>query len=202
MITRGYALADAGRHDEALQAAASLLDLNRTSWRHHIHYALITRRAGAGQPALDAAWNAVNLAPEEPRTHLALAAIAENLGLDDLAKRSRRAAADLDPDGQDSPASKLAFDIASGLPPEARRVKRRWVDADEDDPHWREKIYGPGLFGGALGRSVLLGVAIVFAVPALLGTEIDTGPRLFLAVVAVAAWVGWFTVLRRHRNPE
>jgi tetratricopeptide (TPR) repeat protein len=203
MITRGYALADSGRREEALQAAASLLDLNRTSWRHHIHYALITRRAGAGQPALDAAWNAVNLAPEEPRTHLALAAIAENLGMDDLAKRSRQAAADLGPEGADtSPASKLAFDIASQLPPEARRTPRRWVDADGDDPNWREKIYGPGIFGGALGRSVLLGLAVVFAVPALLGTEIDTGPRLFCAVVAVAAWVGWFTVLRRHRNPE
>lgn len=203
MITRGYALADAGRREEALQAAASLLDLNRTSWRHHIHYALITRRAGAGQPALDAAWNAVNLAPEEPRTHLALAAIADNLGMDDLARRSRQAAADLDPEGtESSPASRLAFDIGASLPPEARRARRRWVDADPGDPNWREKIYGPGFFRGALGRSVLLGLAVVFAVPALLGTEIDTGPRLFFAVVAVAAWVGWFTVLRRHRNPE
>lgn len=201
MITRGYALADAGRHEEAMQAAASLLDLNRGSWRHHIHYALITRRAGAGQPALDAAWNAVNLAPDQPRTHLALAAIAEDLGMDDLAKRSRRAAEDLDTEAT-APGTGPGYDRYDELPPEARRVRRKWVDAASDDPHWREKIYGPGLFRGALGRSVLLGIAVVFAVPALLGTEIATGPRLCLAVVAVAAWVGWFTVLRRHRNPE
>jgi tetratricopeptide (TPR) repeat protein len=194
MITRGYALADAGRRDEALQAAASMLDLDRASWLHHVHYALITRRAGAGQPALDAAWNAVNLAPDQPRTHLALAAIAESLDMDDLAKRSRQAAADLDPDGTGAP--------MPTLPPEARRAQRRWVDADPDDRHWREKIMGSGMFRGALGRSILLGVAVVFAVPALLGTEIATGPRLFFAAVAAAAWVGWFTVLRRHRNPE
>src|SRR5690606_13561000 len=89
MITRGYALADADRREEARQAAASLLDLDRTSWLYHIHYALITRRAGAGQPALDAAWNAVNLAPEQPRTHLTLAAVAESLDLDDLAQIGR-----------------------------------------------------------------------------------------------------------------
>jgi len=194
LVTRGYALADAGRREEAMQAAASLLDLNRASWRHHIHYALITRRAGAAQPALDAAWNAVNLAPDQPRTHLALAAIAEDLGMDDLAKRSRRAAADLGPEGNG--------DFSPPLPPEARRTPKRWVDADADDPHWREKIYGPGLFKGALGRSVLLGLAVVFAIPALLGTEIGTGPRICFALIAVAAWVGWFTVLRRHRNPE
>ncbi|MQM27307.1 tetratricopeptide repeat protein [Glycomyces albidus] len=194
MITRGYALADAGRRDEAMQAAASLLELDRTSWLHHVHYALITRRAGAAQPALDAAWNAVNLAPDQPRTHRALAAIAEDLGMDDLAKRSRRAAADLDPGG--------AAAFAEALPPEARRVHRRWVDADRDDPRWREKIGSGGLFGGALGRSILLGLAVVFAVPALLGTGMDGGARLFFAAVAAAAWVGWFTVLRRHRNPE
>jgi tetratricopeptide (TPR) repeat protein len=201
MITRGYALADIGRRDEALQAAASMLDLDRESWQHHVHYALITRRAGAAQPALDAAWNAVNLAPSQPRAHLALAAIAESLEMDDLAKRSRQAAEDLEP--ADAPATALRdFDPAQGLPPEARRVRRRWVDADAADPAWRGKIYGPGLFRGALGRSVLLGIAVVFAVPALLGSEIDPGARLFFAVVAVAAWVGWFTVLRRHRNPE
>ncbi|RRR96391.1 tetratricopeptide repeat protein [Glycomyces terrestris] len=194
MITRGYALADAGRRDEAMQAAASLLDLDRTSWLHHVHYALITRRAGAAQPALDAAWNAVNLAPDQPRTHRTLAAIAEDLGMDDLAKRSRRAAADLDPDGAEA--------YAPTLPPEARRVRRRWVDADAGDPQWREKIAGDGVFSGALGRSILLGLAVVFAVPALLGSEIGTGARLCFAAVAVAAWVGWFTVLRRHRNPE
>lgn len=213
MIVRGYALADAGRKQEALQAAASLLDLDRTSWRNHIHYALITRRAGAAQPSLDAAWNAVNLAPDQPRTHLALAAIAENLGMDDLARRSRQAAADLeppvDPAGEipGEKKSKLGFDFASQLPPaqvppEARRAPRRWVDADGEDAQWRDKILGPGLFRGALGRSILLGLAVVFAVPALLGSEIDPGPRLFFAVVAVAAWVGWFTVLRRHRRPE
>lgn len=204
MIIRGYALADAERRDEAMQAAASLLDLDRASWRHHIHYALITRRAGAAQPALDAAWNAVNLAPDQPRTHLALAAIAESLEMNDLAKRSRQAAADLDPEDTDADKGdgKLGFDVAAELPPEARRARRRWVDAHADDPAWRGKIYGPGLFRGAIGRSVLLGIAVVFAVPALLGTEIDTGPRLFFAVVAIAAWVGWFTVLRRHRNPE
>jgi len=201
MITRGYALADIGRRDEALQAAASMLDLDRDSWQHHVHYALITRRAGAAQPALDAAWNAVNLAPSQPRAHLALAAIAESLEMDDLAKRSRQAAEDLEP--ADAPATALRdFDPSQGLPPEARRVRRRWVDADAADPAWRGKIYGPGLFRGALGRSVLLGIAVVFAVPALLGSEIDSGARLFFAVVAVAAWVGWFTVLRRHRNPE
>jgi tetratricopeptide (TPR) repeat protein len=208
MITRGYALADAGRRDEAMQAAASLLELDRTSWLHHVHYALITRRAGAAQPALDAAWNAVNLAPDQPRTHRVLAAIAEDLGMDDLAKRSRRAAADLDPGG----AAEQAAAPAAALPPEARRVRRRWVDANPDDPHWREKLYGGDdsvphwrrgtAFQGALGRSVLLGVAVAFAVPALLGSEIDTGARLFFAVVAVAAWVGWFTVLRRHRRTE
>lgn len=212
MIMRGYALADAGRDQEALQAAASLLELDRTSWLNHIHYALITRRAGAAQPALDAAWNAVNLAPDQPRTHLALAAIAEDLGMDDLARRSRQAAADLEPAGADPVAdgqagSKLGFDLAARLPSaqlpaEARRTPRRWVDADADDPHWREKIYGPGLFKGALGRSILLALAVIFAVPALLGSEIDPGPRLFFAAVAVAAWVGWFTVLRRHRRPE
>jgi tetratricopeptide (TPR) repeat protein len=202
MIIRGYALADAERRDEAMQAAASLLDLDRASWRHHIHYALITRRAGAAQPALDAAWNAVNLAPDQPRTHLALAAIAESLEMNDLATRSRQAAADLDPAETDQTDAKLGFDVAAELPPEARRVKRRWVDADANDPAWRSKIYGPGFLRGAIGRSVLLGIAVVFAVPALLGTEIDTGARLFFAVVAIAAWVGWFTVLRRHRNPE
>lgn len=201
MITRGYALADAGRREEAMQAAASLLDLNRGSWRHHIHYALITRRAGAGQPALDAAWNAVNLAPDQPRTHLALAAIAEDLGMDDLAKRSRRAATDLGTEDA-APGTRPGFDPHDELPPEARRVRRNWVDAAPDDPHWREKIYGPGLFRGAIGRSVLLGIAVVFAVPALLGTEIGPVPRLCFAAVAVTAWVGWFTVLRRHRNPE
>jgi tetratricopeptide (TPR) repeat protein len=203
MITRGYALADAGRRDEALQAAASMLDLDRGSWRHHIHYALITRRAGAGQPALDAAWNAVNIAPDQPRTHLALATIAESLGMDDLARRSRQAAKDLEPEptfGADGIPPRFVDD--QHLPSEARRVARRWVDADPDDPRWRDKIYGPGFFRGALGRSVLLGIAVVFAVPALIGSEIDTGPRLLLAVVAVAAWVAWFTVLRRHRNPE
>lgn len=191
MITRGYALADMGRRDEAMQAAASLLDLNRDSWRHHIHYALITRRAGAGQPALDAAWNAVNLAPDQPRTHLALAAIAEGLGMDDLAKRSRQAAAELDPDT-----------LAEHAPPESRRVRARWVDANADDPEWRSKIFGEGLFRGALGRSILLGIAVVFAVPALLGSEIATGTRVFFGLVALAAWVGWFTVLRRHRRTE
>jgi len=203
MITRGYALADTGRRDEALQAAASMLELDRHSWQHHVHYALITRRAGAAQPALDAAWNAVNLAPEQPRTHLALAAIAESLDMDDLAKRSRRAAEELEPDrvaGTDDVLQ--GFSPGDRLPPEARRVPRRWVDADPNDTQWRDKIYGGGLFRGALGRSVLLGIAVVFAVPAVLGSEIDTGPRVFLAVVAVAAWVGWFTVLRRHRNPE
>lgn len=194
MITRGYALADIGRRDEALQAAASVLDLDRASWQHHVHYALITRRAGAAQPALDAAWNAVNLAPTQPRTHLALAAIAESLDMGELAKRSRQAAEDLGPDQTGVP--------VPAMPAEVSRPPRRWVDADPDDPRWRDKIYGPGFFRGALGRSVLLGIAVVFAVPALLGSEIDTGPRLFLAVVAVAAWVAWFTVLRRHRNPE
>ncbi|GAB3996926.1 hypothetical protein GCM10029992_18400 [Glycomyces albus] len=97
LIVRGYALADAERRDEALQAANSLLELDRRSWIHQVHYALITRRAGAGQPALDAAWNAVNLAPDQPRTHLALAAVAESLDMGDLARRSREAAADLDP---------------------------------------------------------------------------------------------------------
>ncbi|GAA2300806.1 hypothetical protein GCM10009853_066510 [Glycomyces scopariae] len=205
LVTRGYALADAGRRDEAMQAAASLLELDRASWQHHIHYALITRRAGAAQPALDAAWNAVNLAPEQPRTHLALAAIAEDLGMDDLARRSRRAAADLGHTGTE-PAkhrwSGAAADVG-GIAPAVRPASRpAWVDAAKDDPHWREKIYGPGFFRGALGRSILLGLAVVFAVPALLGTEIAPGPRLFFAAVAVAAWVGWFTVLRRHRNPE
>ncbi|MFB9659101.1 tetratricopeptide repeat protein [Glycomyces mayteni] len=195
MITRGYALADAGRKDEAMQAAASLLDLDRTSWLHHVHYALITRRAGAAQPALDAAWNAVNIAPDQPRTHRVLAAIAEDLGMDDLARRSRRAAAELDP-------GLAVEDNVHVLPPEARRVRRRWVDADADDPAWRGKLYGRGLFRGALGRSVLLGVAVVFAVPALLGSEMDSTVRLCFAAVAVAAWVGWFTVLRRHRRPE
>ncbi|MFG3338764.1 hypothetical protein [Glycomyces sp. NPDC048151] len=202
MITRGYALADTGRRDEALQAAASMLDLDRASWQHHVHYALITRRAGAGQPALDAAWNAVNLAPDQPRTHLALAAIAESLEMDDLAKRSRQAAADLEPESAPDMSGLRDFDPAGGLPPETQRTRRRWVDADAADPAWRGKIFGPGLFRGALGRSVLLGIAVVFAVPALLGTEIETGPRVFFAVVAAAAWVGWFTVLRRHRNPE
>ncbi|MEU5154333.1 tetratricopeptide repeat protein [Glycomyces sp. NPDC021274] len=203
MITRGYALADTGRRDEALQAAASMLELDRASWQHHVHYALITRRAGAAQPALDAAWNAVNLAPSQPRTHLALAAIAESLDMDDLAKRSRQAAEDLEPDRAAGVEEVLqGFAPGDSLPPEARRIPRRWVDADAADPEWRSKIYGSGLFRGALGRSVLLGIAVVFAVPALLGSEIDPGPRLFLAVVAVAAWVGWFTVLRRHRNPE
>lgn len=202
MITRGYALADAGRRDEALQAAASLLDLDRSSWRNHIHYALITRRAGAAQPALDAAWNAVNLAPAQPRTHLALAAIAESLDMDDLAKRSRQAAADLEPENVAVNDAMRDFDPSEGLPAEARRTKRRWVDADAADPEWRGKIYGPGFLHGALGRSALLCTAVIFAVPALLGTEIDPGPRLLLAAVAVAAWVGWFTVLRRHRNPE
>ena len=124
--------------------------------------------------------------------------------MNDLAKRSRQAAADLDPEDTDADKGdgKLGFDVAAELPPEARRARRRWVDAHADDPAWRGKIYGPGLFRGAIGRSVLLGIAVVFAVPALLGTEIDTGPRLFFAVVAIAAWVGWFTVLRRHRNPE
>ncbi|GAA2125092.1 tetratricopeptide repeat protein [Glycomyces algeriensis] len=203
MITRGYALADTGRRDEALQAAASMLELDRQSWQHHVHYALITRRAGAAQPALDAAWNAVNLAPSQPRTHLALAAIAESLDMDDLAKRSRQAAEDLEPDRL-AGAEEILQGFAPGdrLPPEARRTPRRWVDADAADPAWRSKIYGTGLFRGALGRSVLLGIAVVFAVPALLGSEIDPGARLFFAVVAVAAWVGWFTVLRRHRNPE
>ncbi|SDD92961.1 tetratricopeptide repeat protein [Glycomyces harbinensis] len=203
LIMRGYALADAGRREEALQAAASMLELDRGSWLHHVHYALITRRAGAGQPALDAAWNAVNLAPEQPRTHLTLAAIADSLGMADLAKRSRQAAEELSPGeagGIGAPEG-IAADLPP-LPPEARRVRRRWVDAADDDPQWRDKIYGPGLFSGALGRSVLLGLAIVFAIPALLGTEIATGPRLFLALVAVAAWVGWFTVLRRHRRTE
>ncbi|NUQ90546.1 MAG: hypothetical protein HOQ43_19055 [Glycomyces artemisiae] len=205
MITRGYALADAGRKDEAMQAAASLLDLDRTSWLHHVHYALITRRAGAAQPALDAAWNAVNIAPDQPRTHRVLAAIAEDLGMDDLAKRSRRAAAELDP-------GLAVEDNVHVMPPEARRVRRRLVDADKDDPRWREKLLGGGddvpywrrrtPFHGALGRSVLLGIAVVFAVPALLGSDMDSGVRLFFAVVAVAAWVGWFTVLRRHRRPE
>ncbi|PRY59145.1 tetratricopeptide repeat protein [Glycomyces artemisiae] len=195
MITRGYALADAGRKDEAMQAAASLLDLDRTSWLHHVHYALITRRAGAAQPALDAAWNAVNIAPDQPRTHRVLAAIAEDLGMDDLAKRSRRAAAELDP-------GLAVEDNVHVMPPEARRVRRRWVDADPADPAWRSKLYGPGLFRGALGRSVLLGIAVVFAVPALLGSDMDSGVRLVFAAVAVAAWVGWFTVLRRHRRPE
>lgn len=195
MITRGYALADAGRKDEAMQAAASLLDLDRTSWLHHVHYALITRRAGAAQPALDAAWNAVNIAPDQPRTHRVLAAIAEDLGMDDLAKRSRRAAAELDP-------GLAVEDNVHVMPPEARRVRRRWVDADPADPAWRGKLYGPGLFRGALGRSVLLGIAVVFAVPALLGSDMDSGVRLVFAAVAVAAWVGWFTVLRRHRRPE
>ncbi|WP_112134221.1 tetratricopeptide repeat protein [Glycomyces dulcitolivorans] len=205
MITRGYALADSGRREEAMQAAASLLELDRASWLHHIHYALITRRAGAAQPALDAAWNAVNLAPDQPRTHRTLAAIAEDLGMDDLAKRSRRAAADLDPDGIEA--------HAPALPPEARRMRRRLVDADKDDPAWREKMFGAAdetapywrrytPFQGPVARSALLGVAVVFAVPALLGSEIDTGARLFFAVVAVAAWVGWFTVLRRHRRTE
>lgn len=203
MITRGYALADTGRRDEALQAAASMLELDRASWQHHVHYALITRRAGAAQPALDAAWSAVNLAPDQPRAHLALAAIAESLEMNDLAKRSRQAAEDLEPERTQGADEILqGFNPGAHLPPEARRVPRRWVDADEADPAWRSKIYGPGLFRGALGRSILLGIAVVFALPALLGSEMGTGPRLFFAVVAVAAWVGWFTVLRRHRNPE
>lgn len=201
LIMRGYALADAGRREEALQAAASMLELNRGSWLHHVHYALITRRAGAGQPALDAAWNAVNLAPDQPRTHMTLAAIAESLGMSDLAKRSRQAAEELSPGDAQGVPEGVGADLPP-LPPEARRVRKRWVDADADDPHWRDKIYGPGLFSGALGRSVLLGLAVVFAIPALLGSEIATGPRLFLAVAAVAAWVGWFTVLRRHRRTE
>lgn len=192
MITRGYALADTGRRDEALQAAASMLDLDRASWQHHVHYALITRRAGAGQPALDAAWNAVNLAPDQPRTHLVLAAIAESLEMNDLAKRSRQAAEDLGPDQVPIPP----------LPAEARRTPRRWVDADPDDPEWRTKIWGAGMLRGALGRSALLGVAVLFAIPAVLGSEIGSGPRLCFAALAVAAWVAWFTVLRRHRNPE
>ncbi len=194
MIVRGYALADAERREEALQAAASLLDLDRTSWINHVHYALITRRAGAGQPALDAAWNAVNLAPDQPRTHLALAAVAESLDMSDLAGRSRQAAADLEPEA--------AAGGAQRLPREARRESRSYVDADPDDPHWRAKIYGGGLFRGALGRSILLGLSVVFAVPALLGTEMDTGTRLLFALVAAGCWVSWFTVLRRHRRAE
>jgi tetratricopeptide (TPR) repeat protein len=194
MITRGYALADAGRRDEALQVAASMLDLDRESWQHHVHYALITRRAGAGQPALDAAWNAVNLAPSQPRTHLALAAIAESLAMDDLAERSRKAAADLGPDQNGVP--------MPAMPTDVQRPPRRWVDADHDDPEWRQKILGQGMFRGALGRSILLGVAVAFALPALFGSAIDTGARLLFALIAAAAWVGWFTVLRRHRNPE
>ncbi|WP_051325612.1 hypothetical protein [Glycomyces tenuis] len=194
MIVRGYALADAERREEALQAAASLLDLDRDSWIHHVHYALITRRAGAAQPALDAAWNAVNLAPDQPRTHLTLAAVAESLDMNDLARRSRQAAVDLDPEADISPGQRL--------PPEARRRVQNYVDADPDDPTWRSKIYGPGLFRGALGRSILLGLAVAFAVPAVLGTGIDTGARLFFAVIAIGAWVGWFTVLRRHRRAE
>ncbi|MCD0444427.1 hypothetical protein LO763_12435 [Glycomyces sp. A-F 0318] len=203
LIMRGYALADAGRREEALQAAASMLELDRGSWLHHVHYALITRRAGAGQPALDAAWNAVNLAPDQPRTHMTLAAIAESLGMSDLAKRSRQAAADLSPGGEaaDGAPEGVGADLPP-LPPEAQRARRRWVDAERDDPHWREKIYGPGLFSGALGRSVLLGIAVLFAIPALLGSEIATGTRVFFALIAAAAWVAWFTVLRRHRRPE
>ncbi|GAB3234738.1 hypothetical protein GCM10027447_32070 [Glycomyces halotolerans] len=194
LIVRGYALADAERRDEALQAAASLLELDRTSWLHHVHYALITRRAGAAQPALDAAWNAVNLAPDQPRTHLALAAVAESLDMRDLAERSRQAAADLD-----SPAAPAA---AHPLPPEARRQRRRYVDAGPDDADWRSKLYGQGLFGGALGRSILLGLAVVFGLPAVLGSELDTGVRIGFAVVAAASWVAWFTVLQRHRRTE
>ncbi|GAB3656960.1 tetratricopeptide repeat protein [Glycomyces tarimensis] len=194
MIVRGYALADAERRDEALQAAASLLELDRASWVHHVHYALITRRAGAGQPALDAAWNAVNLAPEQPRTHLALAAVAESLDMGDLARRSRQAAAELEPDAA-SPSARF-------LPPEARRASRSFVDADPADPAWRSKIFGAGLFRGALGRSILLGLAVAFGLPALLGSDIDAGARLFFAIVAAACWVAWFTVLRRHRRAE
>ncbi|MCH7232381.1 hypothetical protein L0U85_16195 [Glycomyces sp. L485] len=194
MVVRGYALADAERRDEALQAAASLLDLDRRSWLLHIHYALISRRAGAAQPALDAAWNAVNLAPEQPRTHLALAAVAESLDMGDLAKRSRRAATELGPESAEPDTGRL--------PPEARRTAPAFVDASPGDPAWRNKIYGPGFFRGALGRSALLGLAIAFALPALLGTEIGVGVRAFFAVAAVACWVGWFTVLRRHRRAE
>lgn len=194
LIVRGYALADAERRDEALQAANSLLELDRRSWIHQVHYALITRRAGAGQPALDAAWNAVNLAPDQPRTHLALAAVAESLDMDDLARRSREAAADLEPAAAGAP--------AHPLPPEARRAARAHVDADPDDPQWRSKLYGPGLFRGALGRSILLGLAVVFAIPAALGGDIAFGARVFFALVAAGCWVAWFTVIRRHRRAE
>ncbi|WP_100447561.1 tetratricopeptide repeat protein [Glycomyces xiaoerkulensis] len=196
LVVRGYALADAERRDEAMQAAASLLELDRASWVHQVHYALITRRAGAGQPALDAAWNAVNLAPDQPRTHLTLAAVADSLDMSDLAGRSRQAASDLEP-GDSSPQT------ARSLPPEARRRETTGaVDARPDDVAWRRKIYGPGLFRGALGRSVLLGVAVVFGLPALLGTGIPPGARVFFALVAVGTWVAWFTVLRRHRRAE
>ena len=194
LIVRGYALADSERRDEALQAAGSLLELDSRSWIHQVHYALITRRAGAGQSALDAAWNAVNLAPDQPRTHLALAAVAESLDMGDLARRSRQAAADLNPGGG-GPA-------AHPLPPEARRPETEHVDADPDDPQWRAKLYGPGLFRGGLGRSILLGIAVIFAIPALLGSGVPLGARAFFAFVAAASWVAWFTVLRRHRRTE
>ncbi|THV40111.1 hypothetical protein [Glycomyces buryatensis] len=199
LIVRGYALADAERREEAMQAAASLLEVDHGSWIHHVHYALITRRAGAAQPALDAAWNAVRLAPDQPRTHLALAAVAESLAMKDLAKRSRQAAADLDDLGDGITAGPNATQT---LPPEARRAPVRHVDADPEDPKWREKIYGPGFFRGALGRSILLGIAVIFAVPALLGTDIQFGARMLMAVIAIAACVCWVTVLRRHRGSE
>jgi tetratricopeptide (TPR) repeat protein len=197
LIVRGYALADADRRDEALQAAASLLELDRSSWILHVHYALITRRAGAAQPALDAAWNAVHLAPDQPRTHLALAAVAESLDMGDLAKRSRQAAVDLEPEAATSAAVQ-----AKALPPEARRVARNTVDADPANPRWREDLYGPGLFRGALGRSILLGIAVVFGLPGLLGNAMPPVARLVFLLIAITAGVAWFTVLRRHRRAE
>ncbi|QSB04992.1 tetratricopeptide repeat protein [Natronoglycomyces albus] len=98
MITRGYALAALKRRDEAMQAAANILDTDHSSWLYQVHYALITRQVKNGQHTIDAAWNAVHLAPDEPRAHLALAVVAADLGLDDLSKRALAAAQRLDPE--------------------------------------------------------------------------------------------------------
>lgn len=220
MITRGYALAALKRRDEAMAAAANILDQDHSSWIYQVHYALVTRQVKNGQHTMDAAWNAVNMAPDEPKTHLTLAVVAADLGLDDLSKRALTAAQRLDPeaitkvedlaegrtitssgatsrDGSTQSAEDIAESSANKRL--GKGVARFYgnsanVDASGNSPD-STAPGRMGLFTPAMIPSILMGIAVLFGAVflfAFVGPDELTGGRIFMGIIAGAAFIGWY----------
>ena len=95
---RCLALDELGRHDEAVEAAATAVRLAPHHWQTHQTYALAAVDArGRLRDARAAAERAVALAPNEPGTHFAMGVVAQARGEDEVARAAYRRTLALEP---------------------------------------------------------------------------------------------------------